>query len=287
MDSIGRFLNLFDTSFQIKNEKGEVVYKENELGEWERNEYNIEGELVYREKSNGEYEFKLDAFGLVKRYKTDYEIIKSSEINNLNIESEKSESTESLAEIYNKKIDELSSQIITQKDSNGNVILEINEITTTWNRYIYDEKNNLLFFFNSSGYWERKQYNSQGQLTYHERSFDDGSPKAWWENRIYDQNNNLIEMRNSEKEWESYLYDDCNNLITFESSFGIIEQYDKKRRIISRKDSNSVLTYDYNDDTNSVYITNEGPEGSLWRILYYDSTGKNIIKEEKGFHSYL
>lgn len=285
METIGKFLNLRFINFEIRNKKGDLIYKEDQFGEWEKSEYDEKGKLIYRENSSGEYEFELDGFGLVKRHKTEDEIEKSreSKFSHIEVEDSNQVTTENFDFYANNLGDSSSGQITVTKDSNENIILEKNDETNYWKRFIHDDKNNQIFLFTSTGYWERKLYNSEGQLTYHECSYEDGSPNFKWEKRTYDKNQNLIKLTNSENETEYFQYDEFNNLTVYESSYGIIERYDFKGRILSRYNQRSHVTYEYNDNDNTVYISDDCPDGTLWRKIYYDSS-KNIIKQEKGWH---
>ena len=51
---------------------------------------------------------------------------------------------------------------------------------------IKDKKNNIIYLENSTGYWSKREFDSNKNLIYWENS------KGYWENREFDSNNNEI-----------------------------------------------------------------------------------------------
>ena len=60
-----------------------------------------------------------------------------------------------------------------------------------WNKREYDSDGNETYFQNSEGYWCKKEYNSDGNETYREHS------KGYWHKREYDSNGNETYYENS------------------------------------------------------------------------------------------
>ena len=57
---------------------------------------------------------------------------------------------------------------------------------------VYNKKRNRIYYENNGGYWEKREYDTNGSLTYLEDS--DGS----WIKREYDANGNKIYYENSD-----------------------------------------------------------------------------------------
>ena len=81
---------------------------------------------------------------------------------------------------------------------------------------IYNKNRNLLYEENN-GYWQKREYDENGNQIYYERS--DG----YREKYEYDENGNLIYYEDSSGYWEKYEYDENNNIIFYEYSDGEIE----------------------------------------------------------------
>ena len=51
--TIAQFLNIKEFPFKIKDNNGNITYKENSNGYWEKNEYDSNGKMIYYEDSKG------------------------------------------------------------------------------------------------------------------------------------------------------------------------------------------------------------------------------------------
>ena len=87
---------------------------------------------------------------------------------------------------------------------------------------ILDKDSNLIYFENSTGGWDRHEYNSEGKLIYYENS--DG----YWTKWEHDSKGNKIYYENSKKYWVKCEWDSQGNQIYFEDSNGAIVDYRPK-----------------------------------------------------------
>jgi hypothetical protein len=81
---------------------------------------------------------------------------------------------------------------------------------------IKDSKGNMIYWENSDGLWEKREYDSKGNQIYFENS--DGL----WEKREYDSKSNLIYLEDSDGGWIKREYDSKGNQIYWEDSDGEI-----------------------------------------------------------------
>ena len=81
-------------------------------------------------------------------------------------------------EVYNEK-----DHLIYYEDSNG-----------YWSKWEYDEKGNEIYFENSNNYWEKSEYDEKGNQIYYEDS------NGYWDKREYNENGNEIHYENSKGE---------------------------------------------------------------------------------------
>ena len=88
-----------------------------------------------------------------------------------------------------REIEELSDGKI-KYDDKGNLVY-IEDSSGFWERYVYDKNNNLVYYEDLSGYWYKKEYDDKGNLMYYENS------SGFWERYEYDNENNLIYYENS------------------------------------------------------------------------------------------
>ena len=79
----------------------------------------------------------------------------------------------------------------TIKDSNGDEIYWENSYGY-WEKREYDSNCNLIYWEDSNGYWLKRQYDSNGNVIYWEDSY------GYWEKREYDSNCNLIYWEDSD-----------------------------------------------------------------------------------------
>ena len=82
---------------------------------------------------------------------------------------------------------------------------------------INDAQGNLLYYENSSGYWEKRSFDLQGNRIYYEDS--DG----FWEKSSFDSQGNLIYSGDSNGYWFKREFDSQGNEIYYENSQGLIE----------------------------------------------------------------
>jgi hypothetical protein len=81
---------------------------------------------------------------------------------------------------------------------------------------ILDKNSNLIYFENSKGGWDRREYNSEEKLIYCENS--DG----YWVKHEYDSQGKVIYFESSNGFWAKYEYDSGGNRIYYENSDGLI-----------------------------------------------------------------
>ena len=79
----------------------------------------------------------------------------------------------------------------TIKDFNGDEIYWENSYGY-WEKREYDSNCNLIYWEDSNGYWLKRQYDSNGNVIYWEDSY------GYWEKREYDSNCNLIYWEDSD-----------------------------------------------------------------------------------------
>jgi YD repeat-containing protein len=81
---------------------------------------------------------------------------------------------------------------------------------------IKDKNDNLIYFENSSGLWNKWERDDKGNIIYSENS--DG----YWSKREYDDEGNEIYSENSDGYWCKLEYNDQGNVIYSEDSNGVI-----------------------------------------------------------------
>ncbi len=59
--------------------------------------------------------------------------------------------------------------ILEIKDKNGNLIY-YEDSTGFWTKREYDSQSNQIYFENSKGFWAKREYDSQGNKMYYENS---------------------------------------------------------------------------------------------------------------------
>ena len=71
------------------------------------------------------------------------------------------------------------------KDTNGNLIY-YEDSSGYWNKYEYDSQGNVIYFESSSGFWEKWEHDSQGNTIYYKNLYGliiDNRPKIC-ENKV-------------------------------------------------------------------------------------------------------
>ena len=81
---------------------------------------------------------------------------------------------------------------------------------------VYDEKDNVIYYENSKGYWSKSEYDEKGNPIYLENS------NNYWEKREYDEKGNMIYFENSDGFWVKSEYDEKGNEIYRENRNGKI-----------------------------------------------------------------
>ena len=90
---------------------------------------------------------------------------------------------------------------------------------------IKDSNGKEIYYEQSDGYWEKREYDSKGKQIYWENSDGD------WVKREWDSEGNGIYHENSDEYWEKYKYDSNNNQIYYENSGGTIRNNRPKTEI--------------------------------------------------------
>ena len=85
------------------------------------------------------------------------------------------------------------------------------------NHHVYGELERIIYSEYDNGYWEKYEYDEQGNKIYHEDSY------GFWSKYEYDNQGNEIYFVDSDGFWEKWEYDDRGNLIYNEDSDGNIE----------------------------------------------------------------
>ena len=106
-------------------------------------------------------------------------------------------------------------------------------------KHVYNiDGNNLIYWENSNGSWEKYEYDTNGNIIYREYSngrkikteYNDNGHNVYFENsdgswfkKEYDTNGNEIYYESIDGDWVKYEYDTNGNLIYSEDSDGYIE----------------------------------------------------------------
>ena len=81
---------------------------------------------------------------------------------------------------------------------------------------IKDEKDNVVYYEDSEGYWSKSKYDTNGLEVYYENS------EGYWSKSKYDTNGLEVYYENSNSFWAKYQYDEKGNQVYFETSKGYI-----------------------------------------------------------------
>jgi hypothetical protein len=82
---------------------------------------------------------------------------------------------------------------------------------------IKNKHGNTIYHKDSSGYWFKREYDSNGDEIYYENSI------GYWSKSEYDSNGNEIYYENSYGDWRKREYDSNGNEIYYETSDGVIK----------------------------------------------------------------
>jgi hypothetical protein len=198
------------------------VYYENSYGFWIKREYDSNNNRIYYENSNGEwYKQEYDSNNNRIYFEdSDGKIIDNRPSNPLNENIDITPEEKYInglsnmirtPYIYNLRVNEVPEELwdrILSKVYNQEVRLS--------NNYIFDSNNNQIYYEDSDGDWEKREFDKKNNLIYFEDSDGD------WEKREYDSNNNKIYYENSDGYWIKREFDKNNNKIYYEDSDGNI-----------------------------------------------------------------
>ena len=81
---------------------------------------------------------------------------------------------------------------------------------------IKDSKGNLIYWEQSDGYWEKREYDSKGKQIYWENS------TGYWVKSEYDPKGKQIYFEDCDGFWVKYEYDSKGKQIYYENSDGVI-----------------------------------------------------------------
>ena len=102
---------------------------------------------------------------------------------------------------------------------------------------VYNQLGNIIYYENSNGHWDKKEYDNQGNIIYFENS------KGNWEKYEYDDQGNEIYYEDSTSYWYKYEYDNQGNIIYYENSSGFWKkwEYDTQGNITYYEDSDGII----------------------------------------------
>ena len=81
---------------------------------------------------------------------------------------------------------------------------------------------NVIYFEDSDGYWEKREYDSDNNVIYLKDSY------GFWTKREYDSNGNVIYYEDRDGYWYKQEYDSDGNQVYCENSDGVIRDNRKK-----------------------------------------------------------
>ena len=81
---------------------------------------------------------------------------------------------------------------------------------------IKDEKDNEVYYEDSTGYWVKFQYDEKDNEIYYEDS------TGYWRKSQFDEKGNVVYFETSNGFWVKYQYDEKGNEIYYENSYGTI-----------------------------------------------------------------
>lgn len=79
---------------------------------------------------------------------------------------------------------------------------------------VYDERDNMIYYEDSDGFWIKREYDEKDNIIYFEGS--DGC----WSKSEYNSKNKIVYYENSDGYWFQKEYDEKGNEIYFEDSLG-------------------------------------------------------------------
>jgi hypothetical protein len=90
---------------------------------------------------------------------------------------------------------------------------------------IKDSKGNRIYFENSEGYWDKREYDSKGKQIYFEDS------NGYWQKQEWDSKGKEIYFENSDGYWSKREFDSKGKEIYWENSDGTIHDNRPKTEI--------------------------------------------------------
>ena len=87
---------------------------------------------------------------------------------------------------------------------------------------IKDSKGKIIYFEDSTGYWDKYEFDSNGKKNYYENS------NGYWEKQEYDSNGNVIYYEDSTGYWYKHEFNSNGKLIYYENSNEDIEDNRQK-----------------------------------------------------------
>jgi len=82
---------------------------------------------------------------------------------------------------------------------------------------IKDKNGKPIYYEDSSGYWAKREYNSDGNEIYYESS------SGFWKKYEYDSQGSLIYLEDSDGYWSKWEYNSDADIIYYEDSNGNVE----------------------------------------------------------------
>ena len=104
------------------------------------------------------------------------------------------------------------------KDNEYSLVLSkiYNQPVRIKGKSVYDQNDNIIYYENSNGFWNKWEYDTNGKEIYYETT--DG----YWYKKEYDTNGNIIYYEDSDGFWNKREYDTNGKEIYFEDSDGEI-----------------------------------------------------------------
>ena len=152
-----------------------------------------------------------------------------------------------------------------------------NQPVTVMGDSIYGNKGKLIYSEVANGYWEKWEYDANGNQTYFEDEL------GFWEKWEYDEQRNITYTEDSNGYWSKYGYDELGNEIYYENSDGDMvdnrhlnesDDFDWVRDFINHgavRDVDLVVGKQYMAQPNNEQFFNDNPEEDepvYWMELY-------------------
>lgn len=107
---------------------------------------------------------------------------------------------------------------------------------------IKDKNGNEVYFEDSDGYWEKREYDSKGNEVYFEDS------EGFWYKQEFDSKGNKVYFENSKGYWIIQEFDSNGNCVYFEDSNGnIIDKRPKQKIELTLQEIANKFGFDVNN----------------------------------------